>query len=57
MQIIIQRPWYKFWRRPFLGLNPWDWYNLSEVKNQYKEIFIDGYHEPGDKFIKLYVDQ
>ena len=44
---VVRRAWWRFWRMPFKGLNPFAWYLFSE-RDPYGECWIDGYEIPGD---------
>ena len=48
MEIVIRRPWWKFWRRPLWGLNPYGWQMLKELPPLTKTVFVRGHSEPGD---------
>ncbi len=50
MEIVIRRPWWKFWRHPLGGLNPYGWRMLKELPppNKTVTVFVSGYSGPGD---------
>ena len=49
IKVVIFRSWWAFWRRPFLGINPFGWHTVSEVTAEDGSIIMaDGCWKPND---------